>query len=485
ERRRSELLLAKAEAETKAGEKPVANETLLEAVTSARTAGAGEVIARAALLYAGNTEWSTAIFEEEEHPQIVFLEEALNVVPQGEDVLRVMVLARLALALYWTNSPRLRERSERISGEALEVARRTEDPAALAAALEARYYALWRSGNVEDRIVDGHEALRLARESGDKEQEMRLRRLLIFDQLQLGDMAAAEREMQAHASLAEEVRQPTYGAWTTMFEATRALMQGRFEEGTRSAQRGFEIRQAEGMQMAGPWLGAQMTPVWRVDGSLSEVAPFQREQAERFRIPAARAFVAVCLCDLGHVEDARVVFEELAVDDFRGIPQDPAWLQSLTIISEVCAALGDRSRAKTLYDLLLPYATRNVVMGPPALCYLGPAARHLGQLARTLGNTREAIAHFEAALQMTTAMGARPFTVLTQCDYASALLTVGQRDRAMALLDEALATAEELGMKAIVERIHSLNKRASQPVLFKMGGTPFIGRQAELERLGR
>ncbi|MEX2556435.1 MAG: AAA family ATPase [Actinomycetota bacterium] len=487
EKRRSELLLALGEAQTKAGDKSVAKETLLQAVTSARAAAAAEVIARGALLYVGSTEWSTALFEGDEHPQIALLEEALNVLPQRDEALRVMVLARLAVALYWTNSQDLRDRAEPMSKEALEVARRTGNPAAIAAALEARWYAFWQGENVEDRITDCREALRLARDSGDREQEMRLRRLLIFDSLQLGDASAAQHEIEAHARLAEEVRQPKYAAYTAMFASTKATMEGRYAEGSLYARRAFDIGQGEGGMWAisGGFFSTQMMMIWRVDGSLLEWEPGLREAAETIPIPATRAAMALFLCDLGKLDDARVVFDGLAKDDFRGIQRDFAWLHAIAFLAEVCAALDDTSRAKTLYELLLPYATRNLVSGPPALASFGPVARHLGQLAATLGRTRDAVDHFEAALRMTRDMGARPFTVLTQCDYAAALLNAVHRDRAMTLLDEAMATADQLGMKAIVQRIESLRSRGIQPVLFKAEGTPFIGRVAELERIRR
>jgi tetratricopeptide (TPR) repeat protein len=226
-----------------------------------------------------------------------------------------------------------------------------------------------------------------------------------------------------------------------------------------------------------------MMVAWRVDGSLDAWAPALRQAAESIPIAATRAATALFLCDLGQLEDARVVYEGLAENDFGGIPQDPARLHTIAFLSEVCAVLNDASRAKTLYELLLPYASRNLVTGPPALSYLGPVARHLGSLAETMGGKGEAIQHFEAALRMTSATGARPFTVLTQRDYASALLNGGQRERAIALLDEARVTAEELGMKAVVQQLDSLRTRAAQPVPFKAGGTPFIGRDEELERL--
>ena len=57
---------------------------------------------------------------------------------------------------------------------------------------------------------------------------------------------------------------------------------------------------------------------------------------------------------------------------------------------------------------------------------------------------------------MNTRMDARPWLAHTQEQYATMLLArrqSGDRDKATALLDAALATARELGMCALEERI--------------------------------
>jgi tetratricopeptide (TPR) repeat protein len=158
--------------------------------------------------------------------------------------------------------------------------------------------------------------------------------------------------------------------------------------------------------------------------------------------------------------DARAQFEILAADGFGGLPRDALWSTSIAYLAEVCAYLGDADRAGTLYRLLLPYAGRNIVTGPFAVCH-GAAARYLGLLAGTMGRWTEAEGHFEAALEMNAKLGARPWLAHTQHQYATMLLNrdqVGDRDRATSLLDEALGTASELGMAALIEKIEELER---------------------------
>ena len=66
---------------------------------------------------------------------------------------------------------------------------------------------------------------------------------------------------------------------------------------------------------------------------------------------------------------------------------------------------GDRARAATLYQLLLPYAGHTVVIGNAVACH-GALSRYLGALATTLERWDEAAQHFEDALAMNARMGA-------------------------------------------------------------------------------
>jgi hypothetical protein len=92
---------------------------------------------------------------------------------------------------------------------------------------------------------------------------------------------------------------------------------------------------------------------------------------------------------------------------------------------------------------------RNVIIGAAAVFY-GPVWRHLGLLATSMARWEEAARHSEDALAMNAKLGARPFTAISQHEYAARLLVRRQpddRERAINLLDQALATASELGMK--------------------------------------
>ena len=84
--------------------------------------------------------------------------------------------------------------------------------------------------------------------------------------------------------------------------------------------------------------------------------------------------------------------------------------------------------------------------------------RLLGLLAHTMGKPDDAVSHFEDALAFCRKAGYRPELAWTCCDYADTLRQrdgEGDREKAVALLDESLAISRELGMRPLMERVLS------------------------------
>ena len=87
--------------------------------------------------------------------------------------------------------------------------------------------------------------------------------------------------------------------------------------------------------------------------------------------------------------------------------------------------------------------------------------RLLGLLATTSGRVEDALVHFANGRSFCERAGYRTVYAWTTADYADALLThVGRdgRSKALALQDEALEIAGELGMTPLVARV--LSRRA-------------------------
>jgi hypothetical protein len=74
----------------------------------------------------------------------------------------------------------------------------------------------------------------------------------------------------------------------------------------------------------------------------------------------------------------------------------------------------------------------------------------------------EAAAHFEGALLMNTRIGATPFVALTQQEYGSMLLKRGEpgdREKAHQIFDQALATANEIGLHGLIREVTALKSQ--------------------------
>jgi class 3 adenylate cyclase len=165
-------------------------------------------------------------------------------------------------------------------------------------------------------------------------------------------------------------------------------------------------------------------------------------------IPAWRTAIALLLADLGREKEAREEFEMLAADNFSLLPRDAQWPIAMALLVEVCGFLGDSERAAQLYEHLRPLERLCIVVGVATDCY-GPTSRPMGRLAATMGRWDDAERHFEDALDRCTKMGSGRWTTRTQLQYAQMLAARDEpndRQRALALLAQALETAPRLGL---------------------------------------
>ncbi len=460
------LLLALGEAQTQGGEPDRARETFLQAAGVARTLPAPEPLARAALGFEV-VSWD---FEGGEFDEVYLglLEEAAAALGDADSVLRARVLARLARLRHRSISP---ERRAAVSREAVAMARRVGDPATLAVALLSRNLALWDSDDAENRLARATEIVRMAEQAGDRGLALEGRLWRTTTLLELGDIRAVDGEVHAYVGLAEELRQPRYLWMATWLRAMRASLDGRFDEAEGLVHQALAVGQRVHEPNAVQAFSVQMMALRRDQGRLEEIEPTVRGFIEQYpTITAWRCALLMLHSELGREAEVRSAFEQSAANDFSDVPADLLWLTNMSILCEACALLGDVPRAARLYEMLLPHAARNIVVGAGAAC-LGSVARPLGLLARTMSRWEEAITHFEVALRFNSQMRARPLVARTQYDYARMLLVAGEavgrlaiegtggsssEDRAVQLLGQALGAARELRMRNLIDRIEGL-----------------------------
>ena len=451
---RCALLLALGDALWQAGESQRARETFVHAAQIARALGAAGLLAQAALGL-GNVRAETGVIDQ---VLVGLLDEALTALGAGDSALRARVMARLAMALYF--SPSSEEHRNALSVQALAMAQRVGEPGTLAFALLARHFVLWGLGGVEERLTLATEVVRLAEEAGDAGVVLEGQAWRILALFELGDIDAVDREIERYARQSVRLRTPRNRWYLQLVRSARAFLAGQFDEGERLATEAAGVR-GEGGELANAFMffGAQLFTLRREQGRFGELEPALTGFAEQFAtLPIWRCSLAVFHAEHGNHGAARRELEHLAEREFTALPQDANRPPAFALLAEACSMLGDAPRAARLYQLLLPYAGLNIVVATAAICY-GPAARYLGLLAATLAHWDDAARHFTAALAMSRRMGAQPWTAHTQHDYAQMLLARGGSDaaqRAGELLEDALVTARDLGMKSLAEKIETL-----------------------------
>jgi eukaryotic-like serine/threonine-protein kinase len=462
-RERCELLLARGGAQWKAGDGPGARETFRQAADIARRIGDAPLLARSALGFAG--EGSRLLWVRSgvvDQPRIELLEEALGGLGDGDPGLRARLLARLAINLYWAPEP---ERVLALSEEAITLARQLGDPRDLAAVLRARWVALWRPETAEERLAIADEIVRLGEQTADRELALLGRRFRIVGFLEHGDVLAADREIEAWAQIAGELRQPRYLTDLAMWRATRAIMDGRFAEGEEHAGRALELGEREPEVEPAMRHAVQMSVLQFHRGHLEHAIG---AAAPRSYAPAAmllRCHRIFSWSETGRTAEARRDLRALAKDGFE-LPRDGGWLVYMSLLAAVAAELNDRESAARLYDLLLPYAGRLGIVGAGLACW-GSISSYLGLLASALDRVADATRHFEDAAKVHERIGARPFLAWTQLAHARLLLkgdAGARRSEATALLTSALATARELGMDGLVAKIRGLGLESAATV---------------------
>jgi DNA-binding SARP family transcriptional activator len=441
ERTRCELLLSLGEAEMRAGDAAAAKRVFLDGAEVARRLGLSRELARAAAGYGGRIAFARAGDDERLVP---LLEEGLLALGDGDVELRARLLARLAGALRDELS---RDRRDALSAEAVELARHTGNPAALAYALDGRISAILAPDSFALCLALARELVEQAQRIGDTERISLGYAHIAACQLPAGDLGGAEASLAAAARFAEELRVPALLGHVRSSQALLALAAGRLTEAEEIVARAFALGERALPQAATPVYQLQRLALSDFRGSLAQVEPAMRELAAAYPArPVCRCALAHLHARLGQTEEARREFEALAADNFSDLPFDMEWLYAMSFLAETCTLLRKADSAASLYGLLLPHAALAAADHPEG--FRGAISRYLGLLAMQLERWDDAARHFENAIAMNTRMGARPWLAHTQCDFARMLVERGEAKRASELAAAALATYRELGMES-------------------------------------
>ena len=450
--RRCSLLLSLGEARTDAGDRKGAREVFSEAARLARQSGLPEQLARAALRFAPDfLAIETGVYDA---GLVSLLEEAVEALGGLDRPVTARLLARLAVALHW--EPGSEKRRTRLCREALEMALRLGDEATERYVRCAAKLALYSTAEPERylELEAGGPASEDAEPIALLEQLLRMTALLI-----LGRVGEFDLEISRFETLAGRHRKPQSLWYVDLFRATRAVLDGRFED-ARIHRESFHD-QAERVQDQNGIHSLQLHVfVPAIDqGGFELLEQPVRDIVQRFpALVAWRAALALQLADSGKRDAARHELDRVLTHDLAALPKRNEWSGAMAAIALAAAATEHTEAARRIYPLLLPHSDQLLVFGYSSFCW-GSASLPLGVAATTLGEWLHAERHFCDALEANERVGARPSVARTRYHFARMLLRrgrTGDRERALSHIGAGLRLASELGLQRLQKKLEAL-----------------------------
>ncbi len=319
------------------------------------------------------------------------VEQTLAALPAGDHVLRCRLLSTLAIELEGARS----DRGDQASAQALEMARRLGDPAALTMAINGRYLQSFRHDGLAERQSLGAELLALPGKPVNVEAVAHL--MIMLASGGAGDFDTADQHADQAAEIADRFDMPMAAVKVTHYRAMRAGLAADPAAAYDLYQQAATEMDRFGMWDHGTGLGVLgrfciRTMHDRVAESASELEPYSRD-------PRYAALVAwpytLALAAAGRVAEARAVPAQVAGPTGG---RDAFWLLMTSIRALAAVAIDDHDQASSTYEALLPYSGRPAGSDTGVLT-LWPVAQILGNLARYLG-LPNVQAHYRDALAL-------------------------------------------------------------------------------------
>ena len=403
ESERAELLLDLGAALWRAGDRGAADAEIHRAIDLARRTGRKDVLASAALALRSIGGSSGMAGNE----RILILEEARQALGDEETTLRARVLAGLAQERYhsWLHLDESEHAAE-LAAEAVDLARRLDDPATLAAALLARHDARWLPGHEEERLEIATELANVARLAGDVELATEALLLQATAMLELCDPRAVAR-LGEFVHRAEELHQAHFDYLAATRKVTLALIAGDLDTFDR------ELESARQLALAHDEPDAGLVENTQIGGHAMLVGRHVESQASNKRNYRPGLYEeldlivdALVLTEQGNTDRAREIVR--TIDMEAAGPRymsNYGWLYLLANLAEVVARLGDADLVAETERRLAPHAGKCVVIAG-SVCFVGSVSHYLGVLHAAAGRDEEARAAFEDALAAYQRLGA-------------------------------------------------------------------------------
>ena len=454
--RRIELRLELADEMARCGRFNDARRELWETVALAREQDDVDSLAAAVLSISTLTETGSV-----DTDLLTLLDEVLERVDEDRMALRARLLAALSTELYWGG---MEGRCQEVGQQAVELARGCDDDSTLAEVLSIRQFLeVARPETAALRLDNATEMLAAARRAGDRRNEVRALAYSVTSHLQVADVAAADRALGEYEALARRLAEPRHIWHVPIIQATRAMMDGRFDHARELSEEGRRLGALAEEPLAEQFHAAQMLVLHTYEGRPEEMLPLIRRMVEAYPgIPAWRLALINFLTEADRLEEARAEYEPIAARGFGQFPRDANWVVGLSRLGEAASRLDDADACRELLTELEAFAGEILIIGRGAVSN-GPIDRALGMMAAVAGDLDRAIRHLDQALEICERTGERPQRADARLQLGRVLLErnrQGDRDRAFEVLSLALEEGHELGMRKLVERAVRLRLEA-------------------------
>ncbi|MDX3230253.1 BTAD domain-containing putative transcriptional regulator [Streptomyces sp. ME19-01-6] len=353
------------------------------AITAAEELGDAELTARVIGAYDVPAIWTRLDDPEQAARVVTAAERALAALPPGRhEAARARLLATIALESRGTRVAR----GPQAARQAEEIARRLDDPALLAFALNATFMQTFhRAGLAPRRDGIGAELIALSVRHGLTTFEVLGHLIRLQARGALADFAGADRHASAADRLAEHHELPLVGVFTQWYAALRLAATAPAEApGAAEAAEAVYRDAAARLDGAGmPGLERGLLPLALLCLRTRHARPAQAAQADEHGgwgpyEPWARPLV---LLARGRRDEAAAALRETP-DPPRDLLFEALWC----LTARAAVAVGDRETVERAHRELTPAAAELAGAGS-GLLTLGPVSTYLGELATALRNT--------------------------------------------------------------------------------------------------
>jgi tetratricopeptide (TPR) repeat protein len=441
----AELDLGLGRAHMQAGDVERGRIACLRAAEQARRQDDAVLLAEAALAYGAAIVPAMVMTE-----LVTLIGEALERIGE-QHPLRPRLMARLAAARQ--PEPPSFEGPIRLAREAFAAARALDDERLLLHVLHDGIAALMDLTDPRERRPLNEEAAALAERFGDLGRALRSRARLIIDCIELGDVAAARANAIAYERAVAPLRHPAHLWPAELFHSMLAMLEGNFAECDERIGRAARLIAEGRSQSAERCLTNHKVMLLRARedvAGLRALLPALREQGASLSHPEIQGAFGI-LTVATRTGDADLAREALAMMRAVGYPSHLAGSETsgTILFAEALWVVEEKEEAARLLESARKKSGLWASHGLVAIACEGPIDCAIGLLAHTAGDPAQAARWFSGAVHQADRMGARPSGARARVFLAGVLSQLGRSTEARVRLDEAAATAHELGLAGL------------------------------------